>query len=100
MKLDLPKPRPCYFAGSSKKDLSDLPLSVRQGVGYALHQAQLGDDPLDAKVLKGFGGRSVLEIVKDFDTDTFRAVYTVRFVEALYVLPHHQERFGPGGRWK
>jgi len=96
MKLDLPAPRPCFFIGSSKRDLSELPFPVRQSIGYALHEAQLGDEPLDAKALKGFGGRSVLEIVKDFDTDTYRAVYTVRFAQALYVLHVFQKKSRKG----
>jgi phage-related protein len=96
MKLDLPNPKPCFFVGSSRKDLSDLPLPVRQGVGYALHEVQLGDEPLGAKALQGFGGRSVLEIIKDFDTDTFRAVYTVRFAEAVYVLHVFQKKSRKG----
>jgi phage-related protein len=87
MELDPPRMKPCVFMGSSKKDLGDLPPDVRKSFGYALYHAQAGDEPLDAKALKGFGGRSVLEIVKDYDRDTYRAVYTVRFAEALYV-PH------------
>lgn len=92
MKLVVPAPRQCIFLGSSKKDLLELPLAVRQGIGYSLHLAQSGDEPLDAKALKGFGGRSVLEIVKDHDRDTYRAVYTVRFAEALYVLHVFQKK--------
>jgi phage-related protein len=82
--------------GSSKKDLSDLPMTLRQSFGYALHQAQSGDEPLDAKALQGFGGRSVLEIVKDHDSDTYRAVYTIRFSEALYVLHVFQKKSKKG----
>lgn len=92
MKLAVPTPKQCIFLGSSKKDLLGLPLAVRQGIGYALHVAQGGDEPLNAKALKGFGGRSVLEIVEDHDSDTFRAVYTVRFAETLYVLHIFQKK--------
>ncbi len=54
--------------------------------GEALYRAQQGGEHPAAKALKGFGGRGVLEIVDDFDGDTFRAVYTVRFAAAVYVL--------------
>jgi phage-related protein len=57
---------------------------------------QCGDQPLDAKALKGFGGRSVLEIVQDYDSATFRAVYTVRFAEAVYVLHVFQKKSKKG----
>jgi phage-related protein len=73
-----------------------LPDLVRVSMGMALYQAQCGDESPKAKALKGFGGRSVLEIVDDFDGDTFRAVYTVRFAEALYVLHVFQKKSKKG----
>lgn len=87
-----PKQRLCVFMGSSRRDLLDLPTDVRQEIGYALYVAQAGDEPVQAKALKGFGGRSVLEIVSDFDSDTYRTVYTVRFAEVLYVLHVFQKK--------
>lgn len=48
--------------------------------------AQRGGKHRDAKTLTGFGGASVQEIVTDYDRDTYRAVYTVRFAERIYVL--------------
>jgi phage-related protein len=74
-----PEPKPCVFIGSSLKDLKRFPAKVRNRVGYALSQVQDGDEPISAKALKGFGGRAILELVDDFDSDTYRAVYTVRF---------------------
>lgn len=88
--------RECLFLGSTRKDILGLPDEVRQHFGFALHQVQCGDEPLDAKALKGFGGRSILEIVKDYDSDTFRAVYTVRFAEAVYVLHVFQKKAKKG----
>ena len=73
--------------GSSLKDLKRFPPLVKTRMGYALGQVQHGDEPVAAKALRGFGGRSVLELVDDFDGDTYRAVYTVRFAEVVYV-PH------------
>ncbi len=61
-------------------------------MGYALYRAQLGETPASAKPLRGFGGASVLEIVRDHDGDTYRAVYTVRFETAVYVLHVFQKK--------
>jgi phage-related protein len=72
--------------GDSLEDLSDFPSAVQREIGFALRRAQDGGKHPDAKPLKGFGGASVLEIVEDHDGDTFRAVYTVRFADAIYVL--------------
>jgi phage-related protein len=80
------QPKPVRWVGSSKEDLSRFPEDVRRRVGGALWDAQIGRKAPYAKPLKGFGDAGVLEIVDDFDTDTFRAVYTVRFAWAVYVL--------------
>jgi phage-related protein len=61
-------------------------------MGHALHEGQSGGEPVSAKALKGFGGRTVLEIVDDFQGDAFRAVYTVRFAEVVYVLHAFQKK--------
>jgi len=60
--------------------------------GFALHLAQWGDRHPDAKPLKGFKGTSVLEVVEDYDGDTFRAVYTVKFLDAVFVLHVFQKK--------
>ncbi|WP_315838300.1 type II toxin-antitoxin system RelE/ParE family toxin [Bradyrhizobium prioriisuperbiae] len=75
-----------YFVGSSRKDLQRLPREVRYALAYAILLAQRGGKHPNAKVLKGFGGDGVLEVVEDFDTNTYRAVYTVKFDTAVYVL--------------
>lgn len=74
------------WMGSSKKDLMALPIEVRKFFGHALDFAQRGDKHDAAKVLKGFGGAGVLEIVKDDQDGTYRAVYTVKFADAVFVL--------------
>ena len=79
------QPKPARWVGSSKEDLRDFPTEVRRRVGGALWDAQLGLKAPYAKPLKGFGGAGVLEIVDDFDGDTYRAVYTVRFRGVVYV---------------
>jgi phage-related protein len=86
------QPKPVRWIGSSKQDLSAFPQEVRQRVGGALWEAQVGRKASYAKPLKGFGGAVVLEVVDDFDGDTFRAVYTVRFANVVYVLHAFQKK--------
>ncbi len=63
-----------------------MPKGVQREFGFAHHLAQIGTRQLSTKVLKGFGSAGVLEVVEDFATDTYRAVYTVRISEAVFVL--------------
>jgi phage-related protein len=77
-------------------DLKEFPERVKDHMGYALYVAQRGGKHRDAKPLAGFGGASVLEVVKDFSGDTFRAVYTARFAGALYVLHAFQKKSKSG----
>lgn len=65
-------------------------------MGYAIYIAQQGGKHRDAKVLTGFGGAGVLEVVKDFRGDTFRAVYTLRLAGAVYVLHAFQKKSKTG----
>ena len=88
--------KPVRWVGSSKKDLGDFPDEVRRRVGGALWEAQIGRKAPYAKPLKGFGNAGVLEIVDDFDGDTFRAVHTVRFANAVYVLHAFQKKSNRG----
>lgn len=78
--------------GSSKRDLLQMPEEVQSEVGYALYLAQLGSKHVSAKPLKSFGSAGVLEVVEDFDGETYRAIYTVRFVHAVYVLYCFQKK--------
>ena len=84
------------WVGSSLKGLREFPEAVKDEIGFALYEAQCGLKPLDAKPLKGFGGANVLEIVSDYQTDTYRAVYTVRFGERVYVLHAFQKKSRKG----
>lgn len=72
--------------GSSRESVREFPRQVRRDFGIALYASQLGEIDPAAKPLRGFGGGSVLEIVSDYRGGTWRAVYTVRFAEAVYVL--------------
>lgn len=74
------------------KDLVALPEEVRRHFGFALSLAQAGDKHDSAKVLKGFGGAGVLEVVEDDVAGTYRAVYTVKFTEAAFVLHCFQKK--------
>ncbi len=85
-------PKPVRWIGSSREDLKRFPDEVRRRAGGALWDAQIGEKSPFAKPLKGFGGAGVLEIVDDFDGDTFRAVYTVRFGGVIYVLHAFQKK--------
>ncbi len=85
-KDDPVEPKPVHWVGSSHDDLRLLPEEVTREIGYALWFAQVGDKHPSAKPLKGFKGAGVLEVVEDHAGDTYRAVYTVRFAKAIYVL--------------
>lgn len=84
------------WVASSKEDLEDMPQSVRKEFGYGLYQAQCGDRPDIAKTLRGYGDAGVLELVKREPNSTFRAVYTVRFVDAIVVLHAFQKKSTKG----
>jgi phage-related protein len=87
---------PLEFVSSSKDDLSDFPDDVKRSIGLALRTAQKGGKHPDAKPLKGFKGAGVLEIISDFDGNTFRAVYTVRLRGVIYVLHAFQKKSRKG----
>jgi phage-related protein len=84
------------WIGSSKEDLSAFPDDVKLVMGFALRVAQQGRKHRRAKPLKGYKGAGVLEIVDDFDGDTYRAVYTVRFEGAVYALDAFQKKSKKG----
>lgn len=94
----IPATKPVEFIGSSKDDLSAMPATVRMTMGQALYEAQCGGISRFAKPLKGFVGASVVEIVEDFDGDTFRAIYTVRFAGVICVLHAFQKKATKGIR--
>lgn len=80
------------WVGSSRRDLRAFPPPVRRTFGVALFAAQLGQTPPELKPLRGFGGAGVLELIEDHRGDTYRAVYTVRFATAIYVLHAFQKK--------
>jgi len=84
--------KPVEWVGSSYKDFTSFPEGVQQEMGHALYLAQTCRMHLTAKPLKGFGGASVVELVEDDQHGTYRAVYTVKFENAVYVLHAFQKK--------
>ena len=87
--------KPLDWVGSSKRDFLAFPGPVKDEVGNALGLAQFGGKHVSAKPWKGHGP-GVFEVVEDYDGDTYRAVYTVRFKEVVYVL-HAFQKKSPSG---
>src|SRR3972149_2466938 len=77
--------RPLLWVASSKRDYMEFPPQVQDGFGFELFLVQTGQHPPSAKPLRGMGS-GTLELIENCDGDTSRAVYTVRFSEAVYVL--------------
>src|SRR6266852_7264582 len=88
--------KPVRWIGASLRDLRSFPRSVRIDIGHALFTAQEGKTDPAAKPLKGFGGASVIEIVASHHGNAWRAVYTVRFQDAIYVLHVFQKKSTKG----
>jgi len=87
-----PQVKPLYWVGGSKRNLLALPETVVHVFGYALYLAQTGKKHDQAKPMRGFGSAGVLEIVEDWEGNTYRAVYTVRLVESVFVLHVFQKK--------
>jgi phage-related protein len=88
--------KPLIWVASCKKDLLSFPQEVVDVMGYALGLAQEGGKHPGAKLLRGFKGGGVLEVVDDFDGDTYRAVYTVKFEGAVFALHAFQKKSKKG----
>jgi phage-related protein len=93
----MPGEKPLFWVGSAKADLLDFPEAVKDGIGIALSVAQFGGKHPRAKPWKG-QGPGVLEVVEDSRGDTFRAVYTVHFEGAVYVLHAFQKKSRRGAK--
>jgi phage-related protein len=88
--------KPLFWIGSSRADLREFPEDVRNEAGFTLHLAQQGDKALNAVPMMGFGSAKVLEVVIDNAGNTYRAVYTVKFAKAVYVLHAFQKKSRKG----
>ena len=90
------KAKTVLWIPAAKKDLLDMPEEVRIDFGYGLYQAQLGEHPDNGKTLSGFGSASVIELVNRYKGNAYRAIYTVRFEEAIFVLHVFQKKSNKG----
>jgi len=93
---DEPPLKPVIWVGTSLKDLRAFPPPVQDHMGYALYVAQRGGKHQDVKVLRGFGGAGVLEVIKDYRSDTLRAVYTLKYASTVFVLHAFQKKSKSG----
>ncbi len=93
---EVPLLKPVIWVGSSHEDLCEFPGPVQDHIGYALFVAQQGDRHRNAKALTGFGGAGVVEVVRDWRGETYRAVYTVRYAGAVFVLHAFQKKSKAG----
>src|SRR5258705_6548231 len=96
VRLELASVRPIIWGPRTLQELRQFPKKVKREFGRALQFAQAGDKHPAAKPLRGFGGGNILEIVEDYDRSSYRAVYTIRFKEAVYVLHVFQKKSRAG----
>ena len=89
--------KPLFWVASSLNDLLAFPVKVQKKIGTALSVAQLSGKHPSAKPWKG-AGSVVFEIVEDYRSDAYRAIYTVKFAEAVYVLHAFQKKSPSGVR--
>lgn len=85
------------WVSSSKRDYREFPAEVQDGFGFELFLVQTGQHPPSAKALKGLGP-GTLELIENFDGDTYRAVYTMQFREAIYVLHAFKKKSKRGSK--
>lgn len=84
--------RPVNWLGSSYHDLKMMPEDVQDTFGYALDLAQRGKRHYRAKPFKLKGESGIVELVDDYDGDTYRAIYTVKYEDAVYVIHCFQKK--------
>src|SRR6476620_1552850 len=89
--------KPLDWIGSSKRVFLAFPVPVQREIGNALGLAQFGGKHPHAKPWKG-EGPGVFEVVADFEGHTYRAAYTVRFHNVVYVLHAFQKKSPHGKR--
>src|ERR1700692_454911 len=91
------EPKPLIWRGTSRADFGAFPPTAQQEMGYALFLAQMGErHSTMAKTLGGFGGATVIEVRESYDGNAYRAVYTVRYADAVYVLHAFQKKSKKG----
>ncbi len=93
---DITNRKPLHWIGSSKDDIRKMPENVKDVFGFAIDRAQIGGKHLDAKPLRGFSGSGVVEVIATEEGSAYRAVYTVKFKSAVYVLHVFQKKSKKG----
>jgi phage-related protein len=88
--------KPLIWIASSYKDLMELPNEIKRGFGYALSLAQSGLRHPSTKILRGFGGSGVIEVIETDEGGTYRAIYTVKFEQVVFVLHCFQKKSKKG----
>ncbi len=88
--------KPLFWVGSSKRDLDKLPDDIKSSFGHALYLAQHGERYLRSKIMKGFGGAGIIEIIERGASGTFRAIYTIKMAKAVFVLHVFQKKSKSG----
>jgi phage-related protein len=89
--------RPLFWIRSSKRDYRAFPARVQDNLGFELFLTQTGQHPPSAKPLKRIG-TGTIELVENHDGDTYRAVYTIRYREAVYVLHAFKKKSKRGSK--
>lgn len=84
--------KPLYWFASAKKDLLAMPEDVQDTFGYALHRVQNGETPDNVKPFKLDGESGVFEIVEEYNTDAYRAIYVIKLEKAVYVIDCFQKK--------
>ena len=87
--------KPIIWMGSSRRDLTEMPETVKKDFGGALHGVQEGRSPEQAKALKG-KVKGALQLSEDDDGETYRAVYTIELEGVVYVLHCFQKKSKSG----
>ena len=82
--------KPIVWVGTALKDLKAFPRDVQREVGYALYLAEIGEKHHKTRPLKGLSG--VMEIISDYQTDTYRTVYAIKLGDHIYVLHAFQKK--------
>src|SRR5882757_3325708 len=87
--------KPLLWVGSSRRDLLAMPKKVKRAFGHGLNEVQEGRTPESAKAFTQAGG-GVMEVVEDHDRNTYRAMYTAKLANAVYVLHCFQKKSKSG----
>jgi len=93
---DEPTLKPVIWVGTSRRDFAKVPRTRTGSRGLYPVRCSARRKHRDTKALSGFGGAGVLEVVRDYRGDTFRAVYTLKYAERVFVLHALQKKSKTG----